>query len=305
MIRNWFEPRGRSFRAAVLLPGAVILLAALVAPAAGNSGSISQLRRALERAVCLNQWEQAAAVASLMIASTEISAASRESLIAFRRQLGELQATSIALTNSASCQQFYAETLAVPAETPEEPPTIGWASAIASLTMRAPVVELDNRADAVVNPPIPSTLLATAAAPLAAATPIDTRDGFAVVAGQVGEAHQGYSFLAGRGDRVTLDLDVTRIFPGTRLTSDDSQLFMFDRSGRLMAQNDDADGRQSLIADLVIPETAVYFAVVTTHQNEPIFDADQRLIGWSDDGGARFDYTLTLTGLTPAAALLR
>ena len=93
---------------------------------------------------------------------------------------------------------------------------------------------------------------------------------------------------------------------GTLYTSDDSQLFIFDRYGNLIAAADDTDGTaQSHLTNVTIPKTDLYFAVVTTYNNDPIMNRDGRLTGWQDNGGGRFDYTLTISGVTPTSALVR
>ena len=126
-----------------------------------------------------------------------------------------------------------------------------------------------------------------------------------MVSGQVGTGHEVYSFVAGLGDSLTVSLDVTQVMTGTLYTSDDSQLFIFDKTGKLLAIADDTDGQQSRISELIIPKTDVYFAVVTTYNNDPILNRDDHLTGWQDNGGGRFDYTLTLSGVTRTSALVR
>jgi hypothetical protein len=272
--------------------------------------TIAQLQTALDRAVCFNQWDQAIEITGVLIGSSMISSDYRSELMGFRRQLEAFSSLQAVVPDNTSCDRIYPQTIAVMplSATVEDTETgLNWAEAILTLTQpNRRVIQLDTAPDDQINPPIPPALLENSPLPLADATPLNTVDGFSVVAGQVGQRHQAYSFLAGLGDRVTLDLDVTRILPGTLYDNDDSQLFVFDRAGNLMAHNDDdGDSQQSRIADLVIPRTDVYFVVVTSHNNDPLLDPTQLLTGWSEDGGSSFAYTLTLTGVTPAAALLR
>ncbi|MEO1402019.1 MAG: hypothetical protein AAFV72_12325 [Cyanobacteria bacterium J06635_1] len=286
---------------------ATVLLSASVGQASPADEAYQQLD-ALNEAVCFNQWDQAMAITSVLIGSPAISIEYRHTLVEFRRELQQLSEMRAVIPDNTSCDRIYPRTLAVPVQADDtgEPTPIDWGAAIASITtQRGPITQFDDRPEAEVNPSIPPELLTDLPAALASATPIDTTDGFNVVAGQVGTGHETFSFLAGLGNRITLDLDVTRVLPGALYTSDDSQLFIFDRTGRQIAHNDDADGRQSLIADFVIPKTDVYFVVVTTHDNDPIFGDDQTLVGWDEDGEASFAYTLTLTGVTPSSALLR
>ncbi|MEO0490346.1 MAG: PEP-CTERM sorting domain-containing protein, partial [Cyanobacteria bacterium J06659_2] len=69
---------------------------------------------------------------------------------------------------------------------------------------------------------------------LSPATPVDLSNGSNVVAGAVSTGYEVFSFLAGLGDRVSLEVDVTEVLPGALYTDDDSQLFLFDRNGRLL-----------------------------------------------------------------------
>ncbi|MGB3298024.1 MAG: hypothetical protein WBA76_07125, partial [Phormidesmis sp.] len=141
---------------------------------------------------------------------------------------------------------------------------------------------------------------------LTPAEPIDLSRGLNVVSGHVGSGHEVYGFVAGRGDLLEARLDVTRVMVGSLYTSDDSQLFIFDRDGNLVAAADDDDGTQlSRISGVIIPKTDLYFAVVTSYNNDPIINPEGRLTGWQDNGGGRFDYTLTLSGVTPTGALIR
>lgn len=270
---------------------------------------VEQLQAALDRSVCFNQWDQAIDITGALIANPTISSNYRNQLLGFRQELERLNTNQIVIANNSSCDRITPSTLAVAplSETVDENTPLDWDAGIATAAQRnRQIIRLDTRPEAEVNPAIPPELLEGSPLSLRNAEAIDTIDGFNVVAGQVGQRYQAYSFLAALGDQVTLDLDVTQILPGTLYTNDDSQLFLFSRSGHLLAQNDDADGKQSLINNFVIPQTDVYFVVVTSHNNDPVLDSSlQTVIGWDNNGGARFDYTLTLTGLTPSTALLR
>ena len=92
---------------------------------------------------------------------------------------------------------------------------------------------------------------------------------------------------------------------GSLYTSDDSQLFVFDREGALLASSDDSHGNQSSVSGWVASNPVIYFAVVTSYNNDPIFNQDNQLTGWRDNGGGRFDYTLSIAGATPTSALVR
>lgn len=277
----------------------------LVAPGRAQ-GQLELGLAELDRAICLNDWERAIAVTSGLMALPEVSAAYRSQLISFRQELEHYQTMGMLIPHPSSCDRIYPNTLAVPPEASPAPPpsSTDWSVADA-MSPPDPVVQFDPRSEAEINPGIPPALLVEVPQVLQTATPLNTVDGFSVVAGQVAEVHQAYAFLARLGDRISLDVDVTQVYPGAIYRNDDSQLFLFDRNGVLLAENDDADGRQSRISDVVIPMTDVYFVVVTSHDNDPLLNQAQTLSGWEEDGGARFDYTLTLTGVTPSTAILR
>jgi hypothetical protein len=309
----------------------------------GDLNVVYGLLNELDRAICFNQWDQALALTDALIATDSITDAYRLELMTFRQELMSHQTNRAIIPDNTSCARVYPSILAVPASSPvttvanaapaiattsnttssntttsnatsadvassaSASPTSGglnWNEGIASVTgRRAPVVQLDTRPEAEINPVIPLALFDGSNPALLPSSPIETFEGFNVVAGQVGEYHQAYSFVARLGDRLSLDLDVTRVFPGTLYTNDDSQIYLFNAQGQLLAFNDDADGRQSNLSNFLVPQTDLYFVVVTSHNNTPIWSSNQTLSGWSETGGAKFDYTLTLTGVTPSVAI--
>lgn len=130
--------------------------------------------------------------------------------------------------------------------------------------------------------------------------PIDISSGSGLAAGAVSTGHQLFSFDAIAGDRVSLVINVTRILQGTQFTDDDTVLFLFENTGRLLAENDD-DGRnltsrESSIVDFSIPGTGSYLAGVTTFANFPAPGVIGGVItGWPDDGGGNVEFNLAVT----------
>ncbi|MDM8542056.1 PPC domain-containing protein [Desulfococcaceae bacterium HSG9] len=102
-------------------------------------------------------------------------------------------------------------------------------------------------------------------------TEIEITDGNAVVSGEVSNGHNIFGFEAFAGDLLTLNIDVTAILPGSENEDDDTQLFLFDEWGALLAENDDAadNNFQSLIDDFFVKQDGVYFVGVTTFDNPP------------------------------------
>ncbi|NJL21444.1 MAG: hypothetical protein HC895_12450 [Leptolyngbyaceae cyanobacterium SM1_3_5] len=124
---------------------------------------------------------------------------------------------------------------------------------------------------------------------------LDLASGSATQSGTVSSGQQVYSFVARAGDRLSIDVNVTRIMPGTPFMDDDSQLFLFDAAGRLIAQNDDQERSfQSRIANFTIPADGSYFVVVTTFNNDPILNSSGIVLRWESDGGSNIEYLLTV-----------
>lgn len=56
--------------------------------------------------------------------------------------------------------------------------------------------------------------------------------------------------------------------------------------------------------EFTAPETNVYFAVVSSLESTPVLDSRDTLVDWQASNSLNFDYTLTLTGVTPYRTLL-
>lgn len=256
----------------------------------------------LDQAICANNWPEAISIVSVLIAQDETTGNERNALLSLRRQLQRYQSENILVTADVACDRtdpYYLRSTVPNTVQTGEP--LGWENAVAEATENRFSTEL-------VTEPVDLTLPVEIAEieGLTSATPVDLSQGLNVVSGHVGQGHNVYGFVAGLGDRLEANLNVTRVMTGSLYTSDDSQLFIFDRYGNLIASADDTDDSpQSQITDLTIPKTDLYFAVVTTYNNDPILGQDGRLAGWQDNGGGRFDYTLTLSGVTPTSALVR
>lgn len=254
----------------------------------------------LDRAVCLQQWGQAIDITSRLIASPDVSTTYRQELLRFRRQLQTWQVAPVPPTTQASCDRTLPLFLTLAEPEVPEPQPLDWDRALASLRSSRPIVELDNDFDPAANLIAPELTASSPEALTEFANPIDTTDGFNVVGGRVNRQQQVYSFLARLGDPLSLDVDVTRTYIGG-----EAQVFVFDQRGRLLRQSSDS-GLQVSLQNVVIPKTDVYFAVVSPQETTPILDAQGLIVGWqTQDASSRFDYTLTLTGVTPYQALVR
>ncbi|NEQ48561.1 MAG: hypothetical protein F6K11_00270 [Leptolyngbya sp. SIO3F4] len=253
----------------------------------------------LDRAICLQQWGVAIDIASELITSPEVSTKYRQELLDFRRQLQVWQFSPVLPDFQASCDRTLPLFLSLDEPETSEPRPLDWNRALASLRSSSPIIQLNDSSEAITDS-LPGQLTANSPELLTAwATPIDTTDGFNVVWGNVnGQQHWVYSFLARLGDRVSLEVDVTRFY-----NLGDAQLYIFDQTGSLLTQSDRSNFQGGTIQDFITPETNVYFVVVSSQGTTPVLDTRRQIIDWQSVNNASFDYTLTLTGVTPYNAL--
>ena len=157
-------------------------------------------------------------------------------------------------------------------------------------------VSLSPAAQPGISPAAPAPTIAA----LDGATAIDLSSGSARQAGAVSVGQQIYRFDATMGSRLDIAVDVTRALPGRVFTDDDSQLFLFDSAGRLLASNDDDTGSyQSRLPDFTVPADGTYFVVITTFNNDPVLNDSAIVTGWGGDGGSSIEYVLSIT-VTPS-----
>lgn len=259
------------------------------------------LQRQMKTAVCLNDWGTAVDRASAMIASPALSAQDRQDLVDFRHALQRYQEERLEIQGIPGCEAHLAQYLeTVP--TPSQPLLLDRALL---RFFGEPDLTPDQLAQQI-NGTRRAGLLDPQVTPLPALSPaqlIGTPHGSGVSAGAVSTGVEVFAFVGGQGDPVTVNLNVTRILPGLRYTDDDSQLYLFDSEGYLVASNDDFNGLQSRLSEIPLPSSGLYYLAVTTYSNSPQLSPDGQLLGWSGDGGSAIEYTLTVTGLTPSGQL--
>jgi hypothetical protein len=287
------------------LTGAVLLglMEAAIALPTAAANDPDDLHQALELAVCRGDWTQAMAVVDPLIATATVTAAERQDLVQLRYQLQSWQQLQAGPDLSAweGCDRSLSRLASQPL--PQVQRRLDWrASLDAELGVPVrPRPDIITRTQG--QPVTAAQLLSEVPDALQPVRLLNTQDGFSVVSGAVDTDYQVFAFIAALGDPVTLRVNVTDFRPGQLFNNDDSHLFLFDRQGRLIAENDDAIGLQSEIDQFVIPETNLYYAVVTTYNNRPLMDSEGRVFGWTNEGGSDIDYTLTITGLTPIPAV--
>lgn len=262
---------------------------------------LATLQQQMKTAVCLNDWATAVDRASAMIASPSLSAQDRQDLVDGRRILQRYREDNLEVQGIPGCEAHLAQYLeAVP--TPSQPLELDRALlrflGVPDLTpdQLAQQRQATRRAGLL----DPQETLIPALSP---ARLIGTPYGAGVTAGAVSTGVEVFAFVGGQGDRVTVDLNVTRMLTGQRYTDDDSQIYLFDEQGYLVASNDDFNGLQSRLSAIDLPSSGLYYLAVTTYNNSPQLSSEGQLLGWSGDGGSSIAYTLTITGLTPSGRL--
>lgn len=125
---------------------------------------------------------------------------------------------------------------------------------------------------------------------------IDIINDSGFISGEVREGHDIYEFEAWEEGLLTLGLEVTAILPDNDYVDDDTQLYLFDSLGTLLASNDDALGSsyESLIDDFWVQEGDMFYVGVTTFDNPPLLGADNIITGWNDIGGSHVRYDLNV-----------
>ena len=143
------------------------------------------------------------------------------------------------------------------------------------------------------------------AGPLDPSTFIESFDKFGQASGAVSTGHQIFNFDATAGNIVSVGVDVTQTFPPVNgFFNNDSEVFLFNSIGKLIAFNDDTDpfesNFESLIENFVIPTTGTYYIGVTTFNNKPILGNQNIITTWSDDGKSSFEFNVYVFGATPS-----
>jgi hypothetical protein len=81
----------------------------------------------------------------------------------------------------------------------------------------------------------------------------------------------------------------------------DTQLFLLDEDGVLLAQNDDGDSPQSTLSDSSL-DAGTYFLGISSYNNDPNNPVGAELSGFTGNGFSNGDYTLELSGVVSAPA---
>jgi hypothetical protein len=255
----------------------------------------------LQLALCLDDFDTAIALTGALMAHPDVTSAYRADLVALRHQLQTYEQRQVSLAQLPGCPALLSRYVAaVPTHSPplNLPPTGADERVATTPDQLARQLAAAERAGlmAMQTTPVP---------PLSPALLIQTPAGSGVSAGAVARNVDVFSFFGREGDPVTLTVDVTRVLPGALYTDDDSQIFVFDSAGTLLAENDDLSRLQSQITDFMLPATDIYYVAITTYNNDPILNGDRQITDWTGNGGSAIEYTITVRGVTPSEQFIQ
>ncbi|MEM9275437.1 MAG: hypothetical protein AAGA80_21090, partial [Cyanobacteria bacterium P01_F01_bin.143] len=95
---------------------------------------------------------------------------------------------------------------------------------------------------------------------------------------------------------LSVDINVTERLPGIAYTSDDTQLYLYNEAGDVLAFSDDkTTDFSSRLLNYLVPESGTYYVAVTTTGNDPILELGQvnQLLGFEETGLANVAYDIT------------
>ncbi|MEM9218707.1 MAG: PPC domain-containing protein [Cyanobacteria bacterium P01_F01_bin.150] len=128
-------------------------------------------------------------------------------------------------------------------------------------------------------------------------TELDISGGQAIASGTVSTSNNVYAIEATAGDLLSIEVDVTEVLNGIAYTNDDTQLYLYNEAGDVLAFSDDKpDSFASNLFNYLVEETGTYYAAVTTAGNEPILELGQvnQLLGFEETGLANVAYDITV-----------
>ncbi|MDA0267496.1 MAG: hypothetical protein O2890_04795 [Cyanobacteria bacterium] len=231
---GWWQHRG----VVALLAGGLML----GSPLSVRSAALDVAHEQLLRAICLNDWAGAIALTSPLIAADAVTPAYRQAMVDLRDIFEIYRVNGTVIPDINTCDQVL-QRYVLASQVPVEP--LDWASAIHSvlndgLGPPPPITQAVRQQDAQAIADLDRFEIYDIPA-LAPALAVSLQSGSGVSAGTVTSGQAIYTFFAGLGDSITLDVDVVRVLPGSLYEDDDTQLYLFDANGRLLAENDDGE----------------------------------------------------------------
>ncbi|MEM7061663.1 MAG: hypothetical protein AAF572_00630 [Cyanobacteria bacterium P01_B01_bin.77] len=129
------------------------------------------------------------------------------------------------------------------------------------------------------------------------AVELDISSGSATASSAVSTSNDVYAINAIAGELLSVDINVTEILNGIAYASDDTQLYLYNEAGDVLAFADDkTTDFSSRFLNYLVPESGTYYAAVTTAGNEPILELGQvnQLLGFEETGLANVAYDITV-----------
>lgn len=135
---------------------------------------------------------------------------------------------------------------------------------------------------------------ATPPEPLRDVTEMGVIERRAAAGGEAGVRHTAFSFQVSEPASASIEVVVTRIMEGTEYEDDDSILYLFDDRGELIAEDDDGGDGYASRLETDLAYGGRYFVAVATYGDDVELDERDRLVGFENDGGSRFEFQLVI-----------
>ena len=124
--------------------------------------------------------------------------------------------------------------------------------------------------------------------------PLPIESGSGSAEGIVSSGQEVFSFRIAEPSEVSLEVIVTDIYQGSEFRDDDSMLFLFTGDGILVAQDDDGGEGNASALRTTLQEPGRYYAVVTTYDNTPELDQNDRILRFPGTGKSSIRFVLQL-----------
>ncbi|MEM9509508.1 MAG: hypothetical protein AAGA16_17800, partial [Cyanobacteria bacterium P01_E01_bin.35] len=131
-------------------------------------------------------------------------------------------------------------------------------------------------------------------------TELDISGGEATASGGVSTSNEVYGIDAKAGELLSIDVNVTEVLTGIAYTNDDTQLYLYNEAGDVLAFSEDKPSSlASNVLNYLVPENGTYYAAVTTAGNEPILELGEvnQLLGFEETGLANVVYDITASAM--------
>lgn len=122
--------------------------------------------------------------------------------------------------------------------------------------------------------------------------PLRIEGGSGSAEGIVSSGQEVFSFQVSEPSQVSLEVIVTKVYQGSEFRDDDSMLFLFSGDGILLARDDDGGEGNASALQATLREPGRYYVVVTTYDNTPELDENDRLVRFPATGKSSIRFVL-------------